>query len=412
MNIGSVIKYYRTKNNMTQLQLADGICSISHLSKIESNTYTPHESTIEALLAKMGVQLSKEIDKHHRLQRQLSDFIDCSLHYDMENMRKQFVQLEEENEYLQSTDLVNQFELYKFRYYIYEIDQRLAERQMVLLERLQSSFTAPEKWLYQFFLAIYYSMLNKNEKALGFLELLDQGIQSIPQKFEGEYYYQKARLLILFDRFEVSAYYAELAVQFYQLHYNYIRLLHAQLLLAMNYTRRNLLVQANGIYTVLKRNAQLTGQTELYHQTVYNYVELLMENGEALQAYEMLQEIRQDIPKDTYFYKAVLLSKIEAAIEAGKDPSHLIEEVRTIIRKPEDEHFEIYVNYFEKRKFSQPDLITYSEEKMFPFFRKNGYIKESKKIAAELVEYYQQQKEWEKANFFRSYYNRNGGDLL
>jgi len=56
MNIGSVIKYYRTKNNLTQSQLADGICSISHLSKIESNTYSPHESTIQALLVKMGVQ--------------------------------------------------------------------------------------------------------------------------------------------------------------------------------------------------------------------------------------------------------------------------------------------------------------------------------------------------------------------
>lgn len=412
MNIGSVIKYYRTKNNLTQLQLADGICSISHLSKIESNTYTPHESTIEALLAKMGAQFSKEIDKHHRLQRQLSDFIDCSLHYDLENMRKQFKQLELENDYLQSTDLVNQFELYKFRYYIYEIDQPLAERQKDLLERLQGSHTAPERWLHQFFLAIYYSMLNKNEKALGFLDILDKGIQSIPQKFEGEYYYQKARLLILLDRFEVSAYYAELAVQFYQLHYNYIRLLHAQLLLAINYTRRNLLVQASGIYEVLKRNAQLTGQTELYHQTVYNYVELLKEKGEARQAYELLQEIRQNVPKDTKFYKAVLLSKIEAAIEAGIDPSHLIEEVRTLIRLPEDEHFEIYVNYFEKRNVSQPDLIAYSEDKMFPFFRKNGYIKESKKIAANLVEHYLQQKEWEKANFYRSYYNRNGGELL
>lgn len=412
MNIGSVIKYYRTKNNMTQLQLADGICSISHLSKIESNTYTPHESTIEALLAKMGVHWSKEIDKHNRLQRQLSDFIDCLLHYDLENTRRLFKQLEQENDYLQSTDLVNQFELYKFRFYVLEADQVQAEAQKKLLERLQGSFTAPEKWLYQFFQAIYYSMLNKNGKALGFLDLLDQGIQSIPQKFEGEYYYQKARLLILLDRFEVSAYYAELAVQFYQLHYNYIRLLHAQLLLAMNYTRRNLLVQASGIYTVLTRNAQLTGQTELYHKTVYNYVELLMEKGEALQAYEMLQDIRQSIPKETDFYKAVLLSKIEAAIEAGIDPAHLIEEVRKLIRKPEDEHFEIYANYFEKRNFSQPDLMSYSEEKMFPFFRKNGYIKESKKIAADLVEYYQQQKEWEKANFYRSYHNRNGGELL
>ncbi|MDE0583542.1 helix-turn-helix domain-containing protein [Planococcus sp. A6] len=67
MNIGSVIKYYRLKHNLTQSQLADGICSVSHLSKIESNTYTPHEETYEALLSKMGVQLKKELEHQKRL---------------------------------------------------------------------------------------------------------------------------------------------------------------------------------------------------------------------------------------------------------------------------------------------------------------------------------------------------------
>lgn len=412
MNIGSVIKYYRTKNSMTQLQLADGICSISHLSKIESNAYVPHESTIEALLAKMGVHWKKEVERHKRLQRQLGEFIDSSLHYDLENMRKLYHQLKLENDYIQSTELVNQYELYKFRYYIYEIDQPKAERQKNMLERQKSSFSAPEKWLYQFFLSVYYSMLNKTEKSLGCLETLDQGIQSIPQKFEGEYYYQKARLMIVLDRFEVSAYYAELAVQFYQLHHNYIRLMHAQLLLAINYTRRNLHVQASGLYEVLKRNARLTGQTELFHQTSYNYIELLKETGEYGKAYDFLRDLKNSLPQDSYFYQAVLLSKIEAAIESGIDASHLIVEVRSLLEQNPDEQVEIYSNYFEKRNFSQPDLMSYCETIMFPFFRKNGYIKESKKIAADLVIYYQQQKNWEKANFYRSYYNRNGGELL
>ncbi len=412
MNIGSVIKYYRTKNNMTQLQLADGICSISHLSKIESNAYVPHESTIEALLSKLGVQWQKEAERHKRLERQLGEFIDSSLHYDVENMRKLYDQLESENDAIQTTDLVNQYELYKFRYYIYEMDQPQAERQKNRLEQLIGSFSAPEKWLYQLFLSAYYSMLNKNEKSLGCLELLDQGIQSIPQKFEGEYYYQKARLMIALDRLEVSAYYAELAAQFYQLHHNYIRLMHAQLLLAINYTRRNLHVQASGLYEVLKRNARLTGQTELFHQTSYNHIELLKETGEYETAYDLLRDLKESLPVDSYFYMAVLLSEAEAAIESGIDAAPLITEIRSLLQEKPDEQAEIYCNYFEKRNFSQPDLLSYCEQIMFPFFRKNGYIKESKKIAAELVTYYQQQKEWEKANFYRSYYNQNGGNLL
>lgn len=412
MNIGSVIKYYRTKNNMTQLQLADGICSISHLSKIESNSYVPHESTIEALLTKLGVQWQEEAGRHKRLERQLSEFIDSSLHYDNEKMRKLYEQLESDNDAVQTTDLINQYELYKFRFYIYEINQRQAEHQRNRLEQLIGSFSAPEKWLYQLFLSAYYAMVNKNEKALGCLELLDQGIHSIPQKFEGEYYYQKARLMLVLDRLEVSAYYAELAAQFYQLHHNYIRLMHAQLLLAINYTRRNLHVQASGLYEVLKRNARLTGQTELFHQTSYNYIELLKETGAYEKASDFLRDLKEILPEESSLYMAVLLSEVETAFESGVDATLLTANIRSMLQVKPDEYVEIYCVYFEKRSFSQPDLLSYCESIMFPFFRKNGYIKESKKIAADLVTYYQKQKEWEKANFYRSYYNQNGGKLL
>lgn len=412
MNIGSVIKYYRTKNNLTQSQLADGICSISHLSKIESNTYTPHESTIQALLVKMGVQWEKEVDRYKRLERQLGEFIDCSLHYDLATMERQYSQLEQENDYIQSSDLVNQYELYKFRYYIYQNNQAKAERQKQLLERLEGSFTAPEKWLHQFFQSLYYTMLNKTEESLRYLDGLDKGIQSIPQKFEGEYYYQKARLLILHDRFEMSAHYAERAVQYYQLHHNYIRLLHAQLLLAINYTRRNLLAQAGGIYEVLKRNAHLTGQQDLYNQTVYNFVELLKQKEEYQQARELLHELKENVSRHSYFYKAVLISLLETKLEKPADAMPLINELRELAKEPSDEYFRIYANYFEKRSFSQEDLWTYCEEKMFPFFRKNGYIKEGKKVAAELIDYYQRNKEWEKAHFYRTYNERNGGEYL
>ncbi|HSJ39032.1 MAG TPA: helix-turn-helix transcriptional regulator [Planococcus sp. (in: firmicutes)] len=409
MNIGSVIKYYRSKNKMTQSQLADGICSISHLSKIESNTYTPHESTIEALLSKMGVQWKKEIVKRDRLERQLNDFITCSLHYDVEEMDAQYNRLQEDNDYIQSTDLVNRYELYKFRYYLYIQDQSRADQQKELLERMKNSFTEPESWMHQLFLSLYFTQANRKELAMQCVNSLDSGIQSIPQKFEGEFYYQKARLLIMHEQYELSVHYAELSVQYFRLNYNYIRLLHAQLLLAINYMRRNLLVQAAGIFEVLKRNTRLTDQKELYNHTLYNFAELLKSRHDHNQAFDLLIELQGILPKDTYFYKAVLVSLIESAVEIGADAWDYVRELRDLAAGPEDEYFLLYLNYFEKRNFSQPDLLTYSEEKMFPFFRKHGYIRESKKIALELANHFQSEELWEKAMYYQSYYDRNGG---
>lgn len=409
MNIGSVIKYYRSKNNLTQSQLADGICSISHLSKIESNTYTPHESTIEALLAKMGVQWKTEMAKRNRLERQLNEFTASLLHYDLKEMERQYSKLLQENEYIQSTDLVNQYELIKFRYYLLIDDLNRAERQKEMLERIKNSFVESEAWMYQLFLSLHYSMANKKEMAMEHVNALEGGIRSIPQKFEGELYYQKARLLIMHEQYELSAHYAELAVQYFRLNYNYIRLLHAQLLLAINYMRRNLLVQAGGLFEVLKRNSRLTGQKELYNQTLYNFAELLKTREDHNQAFDLLIELHGILPRDTYFYKAVLVSLIETAVEVGADAWEYVRDLRELSAGPEDEYFLLYLNYFEKRNFSQPDLLSYSEEKMFPFFRNNGYIRESKKVALELAEHFQREKKWEKAMYYQSYYDRNGG---
>jgi len=329
MNIGSVIKYYRLKHNLTQSQLADGICSVSHLSKIESNTYTPHEDTYEALLSKMGVQLKKELEHQKRLEQQLGRFIDCSLHYDLDNLHKTYEQLVDEDNYLQSTDLVNQYELYKFRYYLLDLKMDKAARQQKLLEKLKASFTAPELWMSQFFQALYFTTIGQQKEAMELMNKLDQGLQSIPQKLEGEFYYQKARILLVHDRLELSAYYAERAVRSYEMHHNYIRLLHAQLLLAINYTRRNLFSQAASLYEVVKRNAYLTHQHELYHSVLYNYAELLKNHKQDSQAFEWFAELKDALEPGSYLYKAVIVNILEMKTMDGTERALLTAQLCT-----------------------------------------------------------------------------------
>ena len=46
MEFGALIKFYRTQRGMTQSELAKGICSVPHLSKIENNSKEANEETI------------------------------------------------------------------------------------------------------------------------------------------------------------------------------------------------------------------------------------------------------------------------------------------------------------------------------------------------------------------------------
>ncbi len=410
MNIGSVVKYYRLKHNLTQSQLADGICSVSHLSKIESNTYTPHTDTYEALLSKMGVQLKKELEHQKRLEQQLGRFIDCLLHYDLEKLEGMYEELYKVDDYLQSTALVNQYALYKFRYYLHTQQYEKAAVQQKMLDKLKASFTAPEQWMSRFFQAIHFSFLGQFKRAMALMNELDQGFHSIPQKLEGEFYYQKARILLLFDRLEQSAYYAELSVRAFQMHHNYIRLLHAQLLLAINYTRHNLITQAASLYEIIKRNAQLTHQHDLYQSVLYNYAELMKSQKQDSQAIEWFEELKETLEPGSYLYKAIIVNLLEVKPMTEEETAELTKQLRMPGTSADEAYFNIYSGYYEKRKFSQQVLLNYKEDIMFPFFKKYGYIKDIRQLSEDLAAFYKDQQDWAKAYYYQNQFIEHGGE--
>ncbi|MFP3345814.1 hypothetical protein R0J87_25355, partial [Halomonas sp. SIMBA_159] len=74
-------------------------------------------------------QLKKELEHQKRLEQQLGRFIDCSLYYDLDRMEELYEELVEVDNYVQSTALVNQYELYKFRYYLHAKQYEKANEQ-------------------------------------------------------------------------------------------------------------------------------------------------------------------------------------------------------------------------------------------------------------------------------------------
>ena len=53
-NIGNFIKQRREELGITQNELAEGLCSPVTLSRLENGTQTPHQSTVRALLQRLG----------------------------------------------------------------------------------------------------------------------------------------------------------------------------------------------------------------------------------------------------------------------------------------------------------------------------------------------------------------------
>ncbi|HJF34219.1 MAG TPA: helix-turn-helix domain-containing protein [Sporosarcina psychrophila] len=412
MNIGSIVKYYRLRNGLTQAELSNGICSISHLSKIESNKYSPHKETLEELFKKMHIEWEKEVVGYKKFEEKLSRFISHSVYYDFESMETLYKELKENEDYLQSTDLVNKYELYKLRYYLYKRDTSQAKRQHQLVEKLRPTFNDYERIVAKVISIMFYISIGEDERAEQLFAKIDEDAERIPKLLEGEYFYQRAWLLHKKTKYGKSSYYAEMAVEHFLKDFNYIRLMHAQLLLAINFTSRDLYLQSEKLFTILMRNTQMMGQGELYQHTLYNLSVLYNRMGNHTDAYELLVELKSIISVESGFYDAVLLNMLHTSLEAGIDSPNALEELKVKMYKSKDPYLEIHYEYYKKTKFSQQELYDYSENIMFPFLRKYGYIEEGRRIAWRLARYYKEKEDYEKVDFFSDYYYAEGDKEL
>lgn len=82
-SVSAKIKELRTNKNMTLSELADGICSISHISRIENGTRTPNALILRQISNKLGVSpdiLLRTVEspnsiRYYEIIKQL--YIDC-----------------------------------------------------------------------------------------------------------------------------------------------------------------------------------------------------------------------------------------------------------------------------------------------------------------------------------------------
>ncbi|MDE8051543.1 helix-turn-helix transcriptional regulator [Erysipelothrix rhusiopathiae] len=58
--LGTLLRNERLKQNMSQQALCEGICSVSYLSKIESNTVTPSDEIFDLLFDCLGINLVRD----------------------------------------------------------------------------------------------------------------------------------------------------------------------------------------------------------------------------------------------------------------------------------------------------------------------------------------------------------------
>ncbi|MDF2068227.1 helix-turn-helix transcriptional regulator [Bacillus sp. Cr_A10] len=400
MQIGSLIKYHRTKKGITQRELAMGICSIPHLSKIENNAKDANKETLRLLLERLEINLQDVEKSEQNIRHLLKEFLDYIQFYEKDKITEAFNQLENYVDIIVFTDYAYVYELYRLRYYVFIRDFNKAEEQSKWLQAQKQNFSQHEEYLFTYFKALFLVLRGRYEEGDELLTRLVQTDNRI-NHLEGEFYYHLGLVKGHLHQHSQAIFYGKKSLESYYEEYNLKRILHVMMMLAINYSRAELYDEALEIYSHLLRNAEMFNQIELLPH-IYNNIGDLhdsMANHSIALAY--FKKSVSLMSKDTDFYLLSLYNLAYTEYKLGlwedsKDSFELLKAEATQMRVV---HFRLFATFYllllSDQEVKAMDLL---ENKILPSSSKLAVLIGAKEhYSSILANYYKREGKFEKA---------------
>lgn len=305
MNIGVIIKHKRLKLKMTQKDLAQGICSISHLSKIENNSKEVNEETLKMLLEKLDMDLQEIQGNQEKVDEKLEVLLKSIVFENKlraENTYKELV-LKEENILL--SNLSNKYHIYMLRYYAFVGDDENFTKLFKIIRKLRHNFSQEERNMLKY--SIISKFLNQSSKRLDeyldiLIELYYKYEDKMSRMLHSEIALYISYIYLKMNDFQKSIFFAREALQEYSLEFNFIKIIYAQNIIAKCYTILNCMNQAMSIYESLLNSLDLLNDNFDSTDIYLGYAFYLKRSGcysKALENYEKIYE-KLSVQSDEY----------------------------------------------------------------------------------------------------------------
>ncbi|WP_342541940.1 helix-turn-helix transcriptional regulator [Paenisporosarcina sp. FSL H8-0542] len=180
MSVGLIIKQERLKQNMKQIVLCKGICSVSYLSKIESNSFQPSDEVLGLLLKQLKLNPSEiTIEDETEVITHLYEVYKTAItKRDIEAINCFLVQATNNPVHFSKASNYTSYLLHIFRLYLILNDDMNEIRHLATtIQSLDKSLSDKEQFLLNYNLGLfhyedreYIASLNHMERALEYLE--------------------------------------------------------------------------------------------------------------------------------------------------------------------------------------------------------------------------------------------------
>lgn len=302
---GQQIRLLRTKQKIKQLELAQGICSVSYLSKVENDTILPSEDIKRLLLERLGA--NSEIDStEQNITSELENWNQTIINNEIEKADVLYNRIQSHiSPFLKKEHLIKVY-LYSINYFVTKRDFNKAAEVIKEAEEYSASFSLEDKYYFERYVGNfnYYQLIF--DKAVIHLSnsanLLPQSLIDVKDK--AQLYYSLAFSSCNVNQFHLSIASSKKALEFYQESYNLKRCVECHILLGIANSRVSNLTEALSEYKKAEQLAKSINYTDIFYSISNNLGQLYAIIGDSDKAFEYYIECYQNLDNYPHEYRA------------------------------------------------------------------------------------------------------------
>ncbi|MFP7297437.1 helix-turn-helix domain-containing protein [Neobacillus niacini] len=393
MEFGPLIKYYRTQRGITQKELAAGICSIPHLSKIENNSKDANEETISLLLERLEVSFEEMEEKEELIKTLLRDFGEKINFYLREEIEDIYQKLKEIEHVIPFSAHMYSYELYKYRYLLFKGLLSEAEVQRDLLQKQKKNFSQHEGYLFRYYNAVFLILKGQFKKADAIFDEIF--LENNNERVNGEFLYHWTFVKGALDQSGHAIHFGRQALQIFMNQHNFYRILHTLMLLGISYSRSNIYEEAQLCFNHLIRNAELLKEEKILPQIYHNmgFLQDRMNNvKDALTYYEKSLSLHT-VKNQHYLVTLYAIGEIHYKLNSLEKAKECFLNVKSLAKETGVRKQSLLADFYLIRMDSPEKAMRYLESKVIPF------LEGAKEHKDDRIRYYK---------LLSEYYNENG----
>ncbi|MBU8768870.1 helix-turn-helix domain-containing protein [Cytobacillus oceanisediminis] len=373
MIIGKIIKFYREREGLTQGQLGEGICSVTHLSKIERGI-TEYSGEITHLLARrLGINPEEEILRYHQLAKRLDEWHESMIMQRIQESKQIKKELQVEK-LIHMPDFQTLYGLLSARFYLSVSDLESASKLISDLNKASAAFSPHDANLLKHIQGIYYFLTGQYRDCISCLASIDRD-----QYNYDEYYYHLAIAYHSIHSNITAYYYGKKALQYFQRTLNILRIIDTEMLLIVQLNAKELhdFNETKEKYEQLIKlcDACNSGdrKSKLYHNLAFEYFRRKKYRESAGLYEEALKLTAENAPHYLTALDGYIHTCYKGKLQAGSALIKLAEEGMERAKAADSFtwiYFQLHLHLLKKEEQQYYQFI---EETALPYFKKIGY---------------------------------------